>query len=264
MPNAREKLVSIREAAALSRRSEETVRRWVWSGKVSAKKIGNQLFVSRVDLVRVAPRRDGSGRVRAPQLPEAEPSHFDQQIAIREALFLERKIEIARLAATLVEDGQSIALDGGTTTLQIARFLDGFTNLTVVTNSIDAATVLCDRPGITILMPGGVLRGVTRSLVGPHAVEWLGNRWVDVAFLGATGVTLDQGATNSNPFEIEVQEAIVKHARRVIVVADASKIGRNGFLQSLPLPQIHDIITNQEADTGVVAQLRQRVNVLLA
>lgn len=256
-------LVSVREAAALCHRSEETVRRWVWSRKLSAQKIGNQLFVKRSDLTQLARQ---SGRKRAaqlPRVPEARPSHFDQRFALRETLNLAQKIRIAGAAVALVTDGSSIALDAGTTTLQIAHLLEGFTNLTVVTNSIDAATVLCERLGITVLMPGGILRGVTRSLVGPHAIDWFGNHFVDMAFLGATGVTADQGVANSNPFEIEVQKTIVSHARRVVIVADESKIGRNGFLRSLALDQVHDIITNEGADVGVVEQLRRRVNVIL-
>jgi DeoR/GlpR family transcriptional regulator of sugar metabolism len=100
--------------------------------------------------------------------------------------------------------------------------------------------------------------------VGPQASDWFESHFVDIAFLGTTGVTADQGVANSNPFEIEVQKAIVQRARRVVVVADESKIGRNGFLRSLTLGQVHDIITNDTADAGVVAQLRRRVNVILA
>jgi DeoR/GlpR family transcriptional regulator of sugar metabolism len=257
-------LLSVREAAAVCHRNEETVRRWVWSGKLSAQKIGNQLFVRQSDLTRLA-RQAGRRRVgQPPPVPEAKPSHFDQGFAVRETLNLPQKIRIAQAAVALVADGASIALDAGTTTLQIARLLGGFTNLTVVTNSLDAAAALCDHAGITVLMPGGILRSVTRSLVGPQASDWFESHFVDIAFLGTTGVTADQGVANSNPFEIEVQKAIVQRARRVVVVADESKIGRNGFLRSLTLDQVHDIITNDTADAGVVAQLRRRVNVILA
>lgn len=256
-------LISVREAAAVCHRSEETVRRWVWSRKLSAQKIGNQLFVKRSDLTQLS-RQSGRKRAGRPlRVPEARPSHFDQGFALRETLNLAQKIRIAEAAVTLVTDGSSIALDAGTTTLQIARLLEGFANLTVITNSLDAAAVLCERPGITALMPGGILRSVTRSLVGPQAIDWFGSHFVDIAFLGTTGVTADQGMANSNPFEIEVQRTIVGRARRVVIVADESKIGRNGFLRSLTLDQVHDIITNEGADPGVVEQLRRWANVIV-
>ena len=143
---------------------------------------------------------------------------------------LEEKDAIARAAAELVEPGQAIGLTAGTTTWRLAHHILDVPDLTVVTNSIQAANVLHRerRPDLTVILTGGV-RTPSDALVGPVAVTTLRSLHVDVLFMGVHGMTADAGFTTPNLLEAETDQALIASAQRVIVVADHTKWGVRGL-----------------------------------
>src|SRR5256714_352931 len=165
-------------------------------------------------------------------------SRSELAFEVRERLQVAEKAAIGRAAAELVKDGDSIALDASTTALHVARNLTTRNELTVLTNGIRIAAELAGLPGITVLMPGGVLRWEAFSLVGEWGAEMLGRVHIQTAFVGAVGFTLDQGLTDVNSGEAEFKRLLVAAARDVVAVIDHSKWDRVAFTTFCPLDRV--------------------------
>jgi len=156
--------------------------------------------------------------------------------------FLEAKRRIGRAAAKLVKDGDTISLQAGSTTLQVARCLAGRNNLTVLTNDIDIAHELSKSPGIRVNLSGGILREGTRILVGPLAEQVISQFHVDKAILGISAISLTEGLTNVDLLDAQIKIAMMKGADEVIVVADHSKLGKVHFARVAPITAIDKLV----------------------
>ncbi|NLG70317.1 MAG: DeoR/GlpR transcriptional regulator, partial [Firmicutes bacterium] len=188
----------------------------------------------------------------------ARGTRFERPFAAQEARFREEKQRIGAAAAGLIEDGDTIILDIGTTTTEIARHLPQVTNLVVVTSALNIALELERHPGVTVVVTGGTLRPMQHSLVNPLATVLLAQINADKLFLGCNGVSADKGITNSNLQEAEVKRAMIAAAKRVIVVADSSKIGAVAAAHVAPISVVHQVITDDHADEAELDRLRQR------
>lgn len=170
-------------------------------------------------------------------------SPFELSFAQRELVDAEAKRAIGRLAASLVADGDAVALDASTTTLQVARNLVGRRRVTVVTNGIKNAAELGHRPGIDVIVTGGQLHQ-TASLVGPFARATIEQLRVDWLFFSVTGITDDLTLTGPSEFDAEMKAAMMSIARRIVLIADSAKFGRNSYVRVAPLSAVHDIVTD--------------------
>ena len=179
------------------------------------------------------------------------------------------KRAIGRAAADLVESGQSVLLDVGSTTLQVARALvarDDLVDVTVITNGLTLALEL-ERamPRFTVVVTGGTLRALQHSLVDPLATVVLDRLHPDIAFIGCNGIDVDRGVTNVNLPEAEVKRRMVLSAERPILVADASKLGRARLGSVGPISDFDTLVTASDAPAEIVTRLRiAGLTVLLA
>ncbi len=155
---------------------------------------------------------------------------------------------IGRLAVGLVQDGQSIFLDAGTTVLAMAKHLRNFKKLTVVTTSLPVQMALLDAPAIEVILTGGSVLATTMSLVGPIAQEAISRMRFDWAFLGAGGIEIDRGLTHSTMEEIPIKRAAAASATQVAVLADHNKVGYNALSLFMPIDEIDVIVTDQADD----------------
>jgi DeoR/GlpR family transcriptional regulator of sugar metabolism len=169
----------------------------------------------------------------------------------------EEKQRIGRAAAALIKNGDSITLDVGTTTLEVARNLGEKQDLTVLTPSFQVAALLSGQPGIRLILAGGILRPGELSLVGHVAERTFQDFYVDKLFLGAAGIDLKAGLTEYNLEDTLVKQAMLRSAKHVILVADASKFNRVAFAAIAPLRAIHTIITDSALDSTIVAQMKK-------
>jgi DeoR family transcriptional regulator, aga operon transcriptional repressor len=165
------------------------------------------------------------------------------------------KQRIGRAAAELVGDQAVIGMTGGTTTLELARALADRRGLTVVTNAINIAADLVERPGLRLVVIGGVVRR-SAELVGPAAEAMLANYHLDLAFIGVDGLTAEEGCTTYDEMEAQTDLAFLRRARRAVVVADSSKIGTVRFARIAPLAAVHHVVTDSGADPGQLQELR--------
>lgn len=168
------------------------------------------------------------------------------------------KEQIAAAALDFVKDGETITLDVGTTTLALATLLSERANLTVLTPSLYAATVLAEHPSVRVVLSGGVLRSDERSLVGELAWRTFGEFNVDRLFLGVGGVHPLRGITEYNLDDAAVKHAMLAGAREVTVLADATKLGRVALARVARIGAIDRLVTDRTADEHLIAQLRRQ------
>ncbi|PJF49029.1 MAG: DeoR/GlpR transcriptional regulator [Chloroflexi bacterium] len=190
---------------------------------------------------------------------------FEPPFPARAATNQAQKQRIGQMAASLVQDGDSVALDVGTTTLEVARALRDKHNLTVVTHSLPIAQVLANHPLVRVIVVGGVLRSGELSLIGHLAERAYREFYVDKLFLGVGGLSLKAGLTEFNLEDALVKQAMLQSAKERIVVADASKLERVAFAFIGPLTGINTLVTDADADAQVVRQIEEAgVRVMLA
>jgi DeoR family transcriptional regulator of aga operon len=168
----------------------------------------------------------------------------------------DQKRRIAMEAASRVApEGATVGLTGGTTTTEVARCLVDRTSITVVTNALNIATDLVVRPTVKLVMTGGVVRERSYELCGPLAEATLSGLNVDTVFVGVDGIAIGAGCTTHHEVEAHTNKVLVSRARRVIVVADASKVGRVAFAQICELSQVDEVITDGDVSDPDAAAL---------
>lgn len=157
---------------------------------------------------------------------------------------LEEKVMIARKAVEFIKDGDTIILDSGSTTTEIAKLLIGYNNLTVITNALNIAIILGAELGINVVVTGGEFKSPTLSLTGQKAADFFQNLHVDKLFLATAGIALKSGLTYPGISDICVKRAMIESANEVFLVADSSKIGRSAFASLGALSLINYLITD--------------------
>lgn len=169
------------------------------------------------------------------------------------------KRRIGRLAAARITPGQTVILDTGTTTLEIAKCLaKAGVACTVITSSLVIASQLWSCEPIELMLLGGRVRGNSPDLVGPGVELMLEKLAADVVFLGADGIDADRGCFTIDIEAARVAERMAASARRVIVVADSSKLGTPAPVRYLQLREIDELVTDKATRADIVAALRRR------
>jgi DeoR family transcriptional regulator of aga operon len=172
---------------------------------------------------------------------------LDAPLEVKASLHHEEKVRIAQAAATLVKQGEIVLLDSGTTTFEVARAIAArnLPRLTVITNALDIAVELASHPRIDVIMIGGLMRHISRSFVGPQAEKMLAGLHVDHLFLGVDALEPNIGPSTPDVLEAEANAAMIRIARSVTVVTDASKIGRRSLCIIAGISAVHRIITDR-------------------
>jgi DeoR family transcriptional regulator of aga operon len=190
----------------------------------------------------------------------------DIPIPVKETLRHPEKVRIAQAAVRLIQDGDTILLDSGTTTAEIARQIKfhRFDALTVITNALNVAMELATVPAMRVILVGGVLRHMSFSLSGPQAEQTLRGLHADRLFLGVDGLDPEIGLTTPDVLEAQLNTMMIRVAREVVVVADSSKFARRNLSVIAKIDAVHKIITDDGVDPAVVSALRARsVEVIL-
>ncbi len=223
--------------------------------ELSVKDIAAAMGVSQVSVRNYLNSLEEKGyltRVHGGAVPTYHPSIMEHERTNTDA-----KKRIARAAADLVKDGDTIMVEAGTTTALIVRFLLGKRDVTIVTNNTLALAYGRGNPGVRMTMTGGEFRPATESLVGPLTREDLERFHVDIAFVGTDGFAPDTGLTTHLVDGAEVVKAMARQAKKTIVVADSSKYGQAGFVQVLPLSDTDTIISDSDLAPEAKERLRE-------
>jgi DeoR/GlpR family transcriptional regulator of sugar metabolism len=178
---------------------------------------------------------------------------------------MDKKTAIGKKAASLIENGDTIILDSGSTTTEIAKQILGKKGLTVITNALNIALLLGADPGIDVMVTGGEFKPPTLSLTGQKAADFLENIHVDKLFLATAGISLRSGLTYPSISDITVKKAMIEAADVTYLVADSTKIGKNSLASLGALSLIDYLITDAEIDPKHLAIFTEnQVEVILA
>jgi DeoR/GlpR family transcriptional regulator of sugar metabolism len=175
------------------------------------------------------------------------------------------KRRIGRAAAELIDDGDTIFIGSGTTTVELARHLGGKRDLKVITNALNVANVLATMPSITTIVIGGMLRNSEMSMIGYLAEQGLANLSANKVVMGIRAVSIERGLSNELGMETSMDRAIVRCAPTLIVVTDHTKLGKIASVTIAPANAIHTLVTDTLAPAETVDELRQHgIQVVLA
>ena len=234
-------------------------------GRVLAADLTAELGVSSDTVRRDLRELDDAGLLRRVH-GGALPRHGDASpFASRQRRAPEAKASIARRAAACVHDGQVVVLDGGTTTLELARALRDDLRANVITTSPPIALALADHPGLEVTVVGGTLRPEALVTVGAAAVEALKVIRADIVFLGVCGLHPEIGVTTEDLEERHVKAAMIEGAGEVVALADHDKLGTAMPVVVAPMSAVTQLVTDADvSDAALVPYLELGIEVLRA
>ncbi len=183
---------------------------------------------------------------------------FEPAVSQRAEHMSEEKDRIAKAALAELPAAGAILLDAGTTTARIGEFLPSDRELTVVTNSLPIGLTLSVRPNLQVMVTGGRIRSRTLAGVGDWAVEALSRIRVDVAYIGANGVSPEFGLTTPDQAEAAAKRAMVSASRRSVVVADHTKLGEDYFAKFADFEDIDTVITDDGVDPELASLIEAK------
>lgn len=218
-------------------------------GRVEVRALAAELAVSEMTVRRDLEALEAQGlcrRVHGGAV--AAPSRsYEPPFALRAERDRDAKARIGKAAAELVDTGETLFLDVGTTTLAVAEALRGREGITVLTPSLKVAAALADEPHVRVLVPGGTIRPGEHSMVGSLAERGVGEFHVDSAVLGVGGFDPAAGLSEFNLEDAAVKRAAIGRARRVVVVATADKLGVVAFCAIAPPDAVDLLVTDADA-----------------
>jgi len=198
--------------------------------------------------------RSHGGALKRIDAPEDVP------LSVVAALLHKKKVRIGHAAAHMIREGETVMLDSGSTTMEIARqikFLQ-WKSLNVITNALNVAMELANLPHLRLIMIGGILRQMSYSLTGPHAEQVLRGLHADRLFLGVDGLDPEIGLMTPEVPEAQLNAIMIQVSREVVVVADSTKFQRRSLSVIATLDRVHKVITDSGATPEIVAALRAR------
>ncbi|MFI5838731.1 DeoR/GlpR family DNA-binding transcription regulator [Catenuloplanes sp. NPDC051500] len=238
-------------------RQQEILRLARANGRVDVMALADGLNVTaetiRRDLT-VLERAGVLRRVHGGAIP-VERIGFEPALAARDSVLISEKERIAKAALAEVPAEGAIILDAGTTTARLAQLLPSDRELTVVVNSPVIAASLALKSNLSVLLLGGRLRGKTLATVDDWALRPLEEMYVDVAFMGTNGLSAERGMTTPDPAEAAVKRAMINASRRVVLLADHTKVGNDYLARFGSMSDLDLLIT----DNGLDAELADEV-----
>jgi DeoR family transcriptional regulator, aga operon transcriptional repressor len=191
----------------------------------------------------------------------------DYPLRLKKTLHHAEKARIGRAAAELIQNNETVILDSGTTTAEIAHHLKArrLQSVTVITHALNVAYELIDAPDLSVIMIGGLLRPVSCSFVGPQAEAMLKEFHADRLFLAVDGLDVETGPSTPDVLEAQLNGLMVNISKEVNVVADFSKLGRRSVSRIGPLSVVHRLITDTRAPAEFSEALRKaKIEVITA
>lgn len=240
---------------------QQTIMHWVRErGRVDVAEFAAQFEIAaetvRRDLT-VLEQRGVIRRVHGGAIPveNADSLLAPRDPVDQDTVMAAEKERIAKAALAEVPEEGAILLDAGSTVARLARALPADRELTIVTHSVSMALSLSSRTNITLMLLGGRIRGRSMAVVDSWALQALRDTYVDVAFLATGGVSVERGLTTPDAAEAMVKRAAIASARRTVLLADHTKVGKDHLARFGDLADIDTFIT----DTGIDPQRTREI-----
>jgi len=187
----------------------------------------------------------------------ADDAKTEPSLAVRQGINMAGKDRIARYAADLVMDGDTVILDASTSALSLARHLRHKKNLTVITNAEKIVLELSTCPDITLIATGGILRHQSLSYVGRAAENMLAGLQADKAFLSCKGFNPLRGFTDSSEPESEIRRQMIRRSQEIIYLCDRTKMDRVGFVTTAALSEVDVLVIDNSMPEGWDGQFEE-------
>jgi DeoR family transcriptional regulator, aga operon transcriptional repressor len=208
---------------------------------------------------------EGLVRINTGNVSLASPANEERPFALRTLTNPTEKARIGRAALDLIQNGDTIFISGGTTTLELAKLLPGQRRLTVITNALRVISLLVDQPGIDLVALGGAVRPGEQTLHGHLTELGVAQFRADKFFYGIEAISLQHGLTHSQIAEVSTDRALADAATEMIVLADHSKFGRVAPALVVPLDKVRVIVTDRDLPADTLQGLQSRaIRVILA
>jgi len=208
-----------------------------------SKQFGVSVVTIRNDLIKLE-KKNLLIRTHGGAIKEQRVS-FDFAVNQKAEMHTQEKLRIANKAVEFIMEGDTIILDSGSTTQQIAKQLNKFKNLTVVTNALNIVATLTDYIDLEIIIPGGILRKKSLSLIGSIAESGINNFYADKLFLGVDGIDSQYGITTPNLEEAHLNRLMIERSKEIFVVTDSSKFDKRSMAVITDLEKIDYLITDK-------------------
>jgi DeoR family fructose operon transcriptional repressor len=193
----------------------------------------------------------------------ADRTKFEPSFREKRGEHLAEKKQIGKKAVDFINEGETIILDAGTTTTQLAENLTNFSNLTVVTNALNIAQTLAQGAN-EVISVGGQLKKKTLALVGPLTENSLEQLAADKVFLGINTISLAEGLTTPDLVEAQIKKTMIGRAKEVIVIADHTKFEAETFVKVADLNMVDRLITDRQINRDILKKYRQKVEIVVA
>lgn len=238
--------MALNDEITTSERRAEILKQLEDNGRVEVQDLSDQFHVSLVTIrndLTYLEEKSLLYRTRGGAIKQTKVA-MDLALSEKARQNAELKRRIGMKAVELIQEDDTVILDSGTTTMEIAKHLKKFKHLTVITHALNIASELAGVDSIDIIMPGGTLRDKSFSLVGSQAEENIRNYFCDILFMGVDGFDVNYGVSTPCVAEAQLNRVMAEIAREVIVIADSSKFGRRSLALILPVSKIHKVITD--------------------
>lgn len=196
------------------------------------------------------------GAIRIPST--ADGNSNDARIEAKRLFYYKQKRAIGRMAISLINENETIIIDSGTTTMEIAKNLHNFQNLTIVTNAIDIALEVSKYNRFNVILLGGHLRESSLSTVGPLAESVLKVCYCDKLFLGVDSFTIEKGISTPNIEEANINQTMISMAKECIAVFDSSKFNKRSFAFIAHVKDIDAVVTDDDIPPQILSELTRR------
>jgi len=232
-------------------------------GTASIAEMATEFAVSEMTVRRVLHKLADSGLViRTPGGAMIAPSgSLEKSFLERAAKMAAAKDAIGREAAKLVQNGETVVLDSGTTTRYLARYLTSKRDITVVTTSLAVLEELAGSPDVQVRLTGGVYRRSSHDLSGNSVLDTLAGIYADKVFFGAAALSFQKGVMN---FDAEMPRVFLRAARERILVIDSSKIGTEAVYRLCAVEKCDIVVTDEGVKAADLAKLRKLTSILVA
>ena len=248
-------------------RYRSIVERVVGMGRASVTDLADDLDVTPETIRRdlsVLERQGLVRRVHGGAVPTGRVG-FEPTVDSRRSVLVAEKNRIAKAALAEIPNEGAVIVDAGTTTGRLLELIPHDRELTIVTDSVAHALMLATRPAVNVLLLGGRVRGRTLACVDQWALNALSDIYADVAILGANGVSIDRGLTTPDPAEATIKKAMLKAARRKVILADHTKFNDDHFAGFGNIDELDSIITDSNLDSATAESfLNADVDLVLA
>jgi len=193
------------------------------------------------------------GALKESSTNQAEPD--EHNITFKQMVNSREKQAIGRAAAALINDGDTIMVDSGTTALEVVRNLHSFNNLTIITTSINAMMEAVKYHRFKVMLLGGLLRETSLSMVGPLTESNLKLFYCDKLFLGVDSFSVESGLSTPNVEEASTNQVMISRAAEVIAVFDSSKVGKRALAFIASVDKLNTIVTDSGFPANIQSQL---------